>query len=72
MSTFAAAQVPAIFRGETLQPTLKNPTLQKNAMMALLAPDANISPNPDHLPAVAATGVLLLQLDYIANLYLHG
>lgn len=41
-------------------------------MMTLLALDPNISANPDNLPLVAATGVFLLQLNYITNLYLHG
>jgi hypothetical protein len=72
MSTLPSAQSLGIFGEKTLHPALKNPPLQKNAMMTLLAFDPNISPNPDHLPLVAATGVLLLQLNYITNLYLHG
>ena len=66
------AQGLGILREKTLHPALKNPPLQKNAMMALLALDPNVSPDPDHLPLVAATGVLLLQPNYITNLYLHG
>jgi hypothetical protein len=40
-------------------------------MLASLTPYADIGPEPDHLPPVAAAGVRLLQTDDIAQLYLH-
>lgn len=39
-------------------------------MLASLAPDADVSPEPYHLPLIAATGVLLLKADYISQPYL--
>lgn len=53
-------------------PAHKNTPLQKDAAMALLTPDPDVSPDPDHLPLVAATGMLLLQPNNITNLNLHG
>jgi len=40
--------------------------------LAFKAFNADISPQPYHLPLIAATGVLLLETDHIAQLYLHN
>ena len=39
-------------------------------MLAALAPDADISTEPDYLPFIAAAGVLLLEADDVAQSYL--
>ena len=41
-------------------------------MLALEAFNTNIRPHPDHLPLITATGVLLLEANYITQLYLHN
>jgi hypothetical protein len=38
---------------------------------ALLAFDPDVGPHSEHLPLVTATGMLLLQPNYITNPYLH-
>jgi len=40
-------------------------------VLAFKAFDADVSAKPDYLPFIAAAGVLLLQTDDIAQLYLH-
>jgi hypothetical protein len=35
--------------------------------LALQANDANVGADPDHLPVVAAAGVLLFQSDYVSE-----
>ena len=41
-------------------------------MLAFKAFNSDISPEPDHLPLIATTGVLLPQANHIAQPYLHG
>ena len=40
-------------------------------MLALKALNPDISPEPDYLPLIVATGVLLLETNYITQFYLH-
>jgi len=56
---------------ETLQLALKNPPLQKHAPLALLTLEPYVGTDPEHLPLVAAAGMLLLKPHYIAYPYLH-
>ena len=55
---------------KVLNSTLKDTTCQKDTTLALKAFNADISPESDYLPLIAAAGVLLLEADYIAQLYL--
>ena len=57
-----------------LYPPLQDASSQKNTALALEALYADISPQPYHLPLIAAAGVLLLEADYVAQLYFqnHG
>jgi len=74
MSTFAALicfRRFHTFGNKTLHPALKNAPLQKNTAAALLALDPDVGPHSEHLPLVAATGMLLLQPNYVTNPYLH-
>jgi len=41
-------------------------------VLAFEAFNSDISPEPDHLPLIATTGVLLPQANHIAQLYLHS
>jgi len=50
-------------------PALKDTAFKENLTPALKAPDADISPEPDHLPLVAATGVLLLKTNHVTQSY---
>jgi hypothetical protein len=49
-------------------PPLEGTALQKNPALALEAFNPDICPQPDHLPFIAAAGVLLLEADDIAQL----
>ena len=55
-------------------PALEDTSLEKDAVMAFEAFYAYITPQPYHLPLVAATGMLLFETDYITefNFYDHG
>ena len=52
-------------------PALKDASFQKNSALAFEALDTDISSQPHHLPLIAAAGMLLLEMDYIAQFYLH-
>ena len=41
-------------------------------MLAFEAFNPDISPEPDYLPLIATTGVLLLEANHITQLYLHN
>lgn len=41
-------------------------------MLTFNAFDSYISAEPDYLPLIATTGVLLLEANHIAQLYLHN
>ena len=56
---------------KTLHPAFKNAPFQKSTAVALLAFDPDVSAHSEHLPLIAATGMLLLQPNYVANPYLH-
>lgn len=43
---------------------------QEDPALATLAPDADVYPEPDYLPLVTATGVLLLEADHVSQPYL--
>ena len=58
-------------RYEGFYSTLKNTTSQEDAVLAFEAFDTDIGAESDYLPLVAATGVLFLQANHIAQLYLH-
>ncbi len=49
---------------------LKGITCEENVVLALPALNAYISAQPDHLPLIAATGVRLLQADYVSQPYI--
>jgi hypothetical protein len=53
---------------EFFNPPLEYAALQKNPALALEAFNPDISPQSDHLPLIAAAGVLLLEADDIAQL----
>ena len=53
-------------------PALEDASLQENTSMALLALDPDVGPYPEHLPPVAATGVLLLEPNYVTNPYVNN
>ncbi len=44
--------------------------MEKDAVLAFKAFNTDIGAEPDYLPLIAAAGVLLLELDDIAQLYL--
>ena len=50
---------------------LKDAPLQENSALALKAFNPDISPEPDYLPLIATAGVLLLEANRIAQLYLQ-
>jgi len=52
--------------------TLKDTTLEKDAVLAFKAFDTDVSAKPDYLPLVAAAGVLLFEPDHVAQLYLQN
>jgi hypothetical protein len=55
-------------RNEVFEPALEGAALEENAALALEALKTDISPQPDHLPLIAAAGVLLLEADPVAQL----
>jgi len=56
---------------EGFNPVLKGTSLQKDAVLAFEAFNPDIGAEPDHLPFIAATRVLFLQADHVAQFYLH-
>ena len=50
---------------------LKDAALEENTVSTFKALNPNISTESDYLPLIAAAGVLLLEANYIAQLYLH-
>jgi len=52
-------------------PALKDTPFQKDAVLALKALYADISPQPDHLPFVTAAGMLFLEADDVSQLDFH-
>ena len=57
---------------EGLDPPFQDAALQQDAALALEALNPDISPEPDYLPVIAATGVLFLEADHIPQPYLHN
>jgi len=55
---------------EGFNPALKDTSPEEYPVLAVKAFNPYISPQPDYLPLVAATGVLLFQADYITQLYI--
>ena len=51
---------------------LEDASLEEHASAASKALHTDVSPQTDHLPLVAAAGVLLPQLHYVSELRLHG
>ena len=49
---------------------LKDATFEKDTALALEALYANVGAKPDYLPLIAAAGVLLLEANHVAQLYL--
>ncbi len=49
---------------------LKDTTFKKDVALTFKTFNADISAEPDYLPLVAATGVLLLKVNHITQLYL--
>jgi hypothetical protein len=65
--------VPLLTSGNKgFDPALKDTSLKEHSVLALKAFNPNISPEPDHLPLIATAGVLLLEANHIAQLYLHN
>ena len=52
--------------------TLKEAAVEEDMALAFKAFNADISPQPYHLPLIATTRVLLLETNHIAQLYLHN
>jgi len=51
---------------------LKDAALKQDTALAFKTLNPYIRAQPDYLPLITATGVFLLQSDYIAQLYLHN
>ena len=51
-------------------PALKNTSLKKDIVVTFQAFKADISTEPDYLPLIAATGMLLLETNHVTQLYL--
>ena len=49
---------------------LKDTAFKKNPVLTLKAFNTYVSPESDYLPFIAATGMLLLEANYIAELYI--
>jgi len=49
--------------------SLKDTALKENVVLAFEALNPYISAQPHHLPFIAAAGVLLLEVDYVSNVY---
>ena len=50
-------------------PVLEDTAFKDDLTLALKAPDPDVSPDSDYLPLVAATGVLFLEANHIAQFY---
>ena len=50
--------------------TFKDSSLKKNTVLTLKTFNADISTKPDDLPFIAAAGMLFLEANHIAELYL--
>ena len=50
---------------ESFNSALKDTSLEENTVPTFKALNPNVSTEPDYLPLIAATGVLLLKADYI-------
>jgi len=59
-------------RYEGFDSALKNTSFQEDTVLAFEAFDSDISTKPDHLPLIAAAGVLLFEANHITQLYLHN
>ena len=57
-------------RYESPDAALEDTPCQEDAALASLAPDADVGPEPYHLPLVTATGMLLLEADHVSQSYL--
>ena len=65
--------MPLLSPGNKLfHPALKDASLKEDAVLAFEAFYADISPQPHHLPLIAAAGVLFLEADDVSQLYLHN
>ena len=53
-------------------PALKDGALKENVALALKTSNSYSSPNPDHLPLITSTGVLLPEANHVTQLYLHN
>ena len=51
---------------------LKDAALKKDTVVAFKTCNAYISAEPDYLPLIATAGMLLLEADYVPQLYLHN
>ncbi len=49
---------------------LKQAAFEEDMALTFQALNTNVSTKPDYLPLVAAAGVLLLQVNHIAKLYI--
>jgi len=58
-------------RNKLLHPALEIPPLQQNTPVTPSALDTDISAQSHYFPLIAATGVLLPQVHYVPNPYLH-
>jgi hypothetical protein len=59
-------------RNKFLDPPLEDAAGEADAMLALKAFDADIRPQPHHLPLVAAARVRLLKANNVTELDIHG
>ncbi len=57
-------------RNKGFHSALKDATFEKDTALTLEAFDANVGAEPDYLPLIAAAGVLLLEANHVAQLYL--
>jgi len=53
-------------------PALKGAALKENPPLALEALNPDVSAHPDYFPLIATAGMLLLEADYVPQLYLHN
>ena len=51
--------------------SLEDTALKENAVLTFKALNPDVSAEPDYLPLIAATGVLLLEANDITQLYFH-
>ena len=57
---------------EGFDSTLKDASFKEKTVLAFKALNTDVSADPDHLPLIAAAGVLFLEADDISQLYLHN